>query len=226
MSVTHKQSHRYRRISAQNVKNVLKYTPITVSLPGNAVLRHNYTLKFHLARNLRIPSVFQTSSLPVSINVLCSRGITTSRSWTRFPFDQYTKWMQVLHQYHAAAPPFVCVTLVKIGRSANVKEFSLLVRNPSVSRAISMVSNFWNICRVMSSPEVLWSRKHLGFADYERGGTFLCICAVKRHYQVTKQWWEKILARFKHSERRCASCDDFVCDRHRKIVHLISPTGL
>ena len=75
------------------------------------------------------------------------------------------KWMQVLYQYHAAAPPFVCVTLVRIGRSANVREFCLLVRNPSVASAISMVSHFWNICRVMSSPEVLRSRKHLGFAD-------------------------------------------------------------
>ena len=37
--VTHKQKHRNWRISAQNV-NVLKFTPITVSLPGNAVLRH------------------------------------------------------------------------------------------------------------------------------------------------------------------------------------------
>ena len=76
--VTHKQKHRNRHISAQNVKNVLKFTPITVSLPGNAVLRHNCTQKFHLARNPRIPNVFRTSNLPVSINVICSRGITTS----------------------------------------------------------------------------------------------------------------------------------------------------
>ena len=41
--VTHKQKHRNRRISAQNVKNMLKFTPIAVSLPGNAVLRHNCT---------------------------------------------------------------------------------------------------------------------------------------------------------------------------------------
>ena len=34
--VTHKQKHRKRRISAQNVKNVLKFTPITVSLPDDA----------------------------------------------------------------------------------------------------------------------------------------------------------------------------------------------
>ena len=76
------------------------------------------------------------------------------------------KWMQVLYQYHAATPPFVCVTLVRICRSANVRDFSLLVCNPSVASAISMVSHFWNICRLMSSPEVLRSRKHLGFADY------------------------------------------------------------
>ena len=76
--VKHKQKHRNRRISAQNVKDVLNFTPITVSLPGNAVLRHNCTQKFHLARNPRIPNVFRTSNLPVSINVICSRGITTS----------------------------------------------------------------------------------------------------------------------------------------------------
>ena len=82
--VTHKQKHRNRRISAQNVKNVLKCTPINVSLPGNAVLRHNCTQKFHLACNSRIPNVYRTSNLPVSINVICSRGIT--RSGTRsFP---------------------------------------------------------------------------------------------------------------------------------------------
>ena len=72
------------------------------------------------------------------------------------------KWMQILYQYHAAAPPSVCVTLVRIGRSANVREFSLLVRNPSVASAISMVSPFWNICRLMSSPEVLRSQKTFG----------------------------------------------------------------
>ena len=76
--VTHKQKHHNRRISAQNVKNMLKFTPITVSLPGNAVLLHNCTQKFHLARYPRIPNVFRTSNLPVSINVICSRGITTS----------------------------------------------------------------------------------------------------------------------------------------------------
>ena len=76
--VTHKQKHRNRRISTQNVKNVLKFTPITVSLHGNAVLRHECTQKFHLARNPRIPNVFRTSNLPVAINVICSRGITTS----------------------------------------------------------------------------------------------------------------------------------------------------
>ena len=76
--VTHKQKHRNRRISAQSVKKMLKFTPITVSLPGNAVLRHNCTHKFHLAHNPRIPNVFRTSNLPVSINVICSCGITTS----------------------------------------------------------------------------------------------------------------------------------------------------
>ena len=40
---THKQKHRNWRISTQNVKNMLKLTPITVSLPGDAVLRHNCT---------------------------------------------------------------------------------------------------------------------------------------------------------------------------------------
>ena len=94
------------------------------------------------------------------------------------------KWMQLLYQYHAAAPPFVCVTLVRIDRSANVREFSLLVRNPSVGSAISMDSYFWNICRVMSSPEVLRSKKHMGFADYGRGGTSVCSCAIKQHYQA------------------------------------------
>ena len=78
--VTHILKHRNRHISAQNVKNMLKFTPITVSLPGNAVLRHNCTQKFHLARNPRIPNVFRTSNLPVSINVICSRGITTART--------------------------------------------------------------------------------------------------------------------------------------------------
>ena len=72
--VTHKQKHRNRCISAENVK----FTLITVLLPGNAVLRHNCTQKFHLARNPWIPNVFRTSHLPVSINVICSRGITTS----------------------------------------------------------------------------------------------------------------------------------------------------
>ena len=71
---------------------------------------------------------------------------------------------QVLNQYHAAAPPFVCVTLVRIGRSANVREFSLLVRNPSVVSAISMFSHFWNICRVMSSPDI-YATEMLKMAD-------------------------------------------------------------
>ena len=101
--VTQTQKHHNRRISAQNVKNMLKFTPITLSLPGNAVLRHNCTQKFHLARNRRIPNAFRTSNLLVSIYVICSRGITTSgtrsfpKSWlirkgsgTRFPPDQYT----------------------------------------------------------------------------------------------------------------------------------------
>ena len=45
-SVTHKQKHRNRRISTQNVKNVLKFTPINVSLPGNAwaPVRNGFTL--------------------------------------------------------------------------------------------------------------------------------------------------------------------------------------
>ena len=114
------------------------------------------------------------------------------RNWLYTRPVYNAKWMQVLNQYHAAAPPFVCVTLVRIGRSANVREFSLLVHNPSVASAISMVSHFWNICHVMSSPEVLRSRKHLGFADYGRGGTSVCSCAI-------------------HSERWCAGCDAFVC---------------
>ena len=73
--VTHKQKHRNRRMSVQKVKNVLKFTPTTVSLPGNAVLRHNCTQKFHLARNLRIPNVFWTSKLPVTTSHdKCSRS--------------------------------------------------------------------------------------------------------------------------------------------------------
>ena len=73
--VTHKQKHRNRRISTQNVKNMFKFTPITVSLPGNAVLRHNCTQKFHLAGNLRIPNVFWTSKLPVTTSHdKCSRS--------------------------------------------------------------------------------------------------------------------------------------------------------
>ena len=73
--VTHTQKHRNWCIPAQNVKNMLKFTPITVSLPGNAVLRHNCTQKFHLARNLRIPQVSWTSKLPVTTSHdKCSRS--------------------------------------------------------------------------------------------------------------------------------------------------------
>ena len=203
-TIKHKQKHRNRRISAQNVKDVIKFTPITVSLPGNAVLRHNCTQKFHLARNPRIPNVFpdlKSSGLNkchmftwnhnirnTFISQIMTHPIGVGNSLSTRPVYN-AKWMQVLYQYHAAAPPFVCVTLVRIGRSANVREFSLLVRNPSVASAISMVSHFWNICRLMSSPEVLSSTKHLGFADYGRGGTSACSCAVKQHYQVTEHWW-------------------------------------
>ena len=73
--VTHKQKHRNRRMSAQNIKNVIKFTSTTVLLPGNAVLRHNCTQKFHLARNLRIPNVFWTSKPPVTTShAKCSRS--------------------------------------------------------------------------------------------------------------------------------------------------------
>ena len=151
-----------------------------------------------------MPNVFQTSNLPVSkmssVHVESQRpehvhfpnhnpSDRVGNSLSTRPVNN-AKWMQVLYQYHAAALPFVCVTFVRIGRSTNVREFSLLVCNSSVASAISMVSHFWNICRVMSSPEVLRSRKHLGFADYGRGGTSVCSCAVKQHYQVTKEWWE------------------------------------
>ena len=99
--VTLKQKHRNWRISAQNVKNMLKFTPITVSLPGNAVLRHNSVLRssaslvIHECQMFSGPQIFRSQKCHLFTwnhnvrNTFISQIITLPiGSGTRFPPDQ------------------------------------------------------------------------------------------------------------------------------------------
>ena len=64
-------------------------------------------------------------------------------------------WMQVLYWNQVTALLFACVVLVRCGRSANMMEFSLLVRNPSTVSGVGfnvqpMGSHFLDVFYVLT----------------------------------------------------------------------------
>ena len=97
----HTQTHRNWHISAQNVKNMLKFTRITVSLPAYAVWRHNCAQKFHLSCILQIPNVFWAHVLGFffSFDMTLNQVFSHKRQSEYWKMADWSSWMTFTSEY-------------------------------------------------------------------------------------------------------------------------------